>query len=272
MGNEFKYIGYLNSIAEDINDGGNAQVFINNYDYNYVFVLTNYNGWYLQLYHCLPPNQFVGLLSVKIAYWNVSTTNNGDIVFAPALVFCKLIKQISLNSNLNQINISIQGLNDNAGLLVLDSSNDNSLISFIINNIPLTDTLFASTSLAILNDTAIICNDTGCTYNSSSTGEYGDISCAPSPNIDSNNNNLLYNPSDCVELSGFPQSSQVQTSNLVGQIVSLETLSSIFPSNFPLLYFGGSLPPTAMYIYVSSNITSGTANINIYIGETVSSS
>jgi len=36
MGNDAKYIGYLNSIANDINSGGNGQVFINNYDYNYV--------------------------------------------------------------------------------------------------------------------------------------------------------------------------------------------------------------------------------------------
>jgi len=116
MGNDLKYIGYLNSIADVINNGGNGEVFINNYDYNYVFVLTNNNGWYLQLYHCLPPNQVVGFLSVKIAYWNVSTADNGNtVIFAPALAFCKLVKQRSLN--VSQININIQGLNDDAGLL-----------------------------------------------------------------------------------------------------------------------------------------------------------
>jgi hypothetical protein len=65
MGNDLKYIGYLNSIADVINNGGNGEVFINNYDYNYVFVLTNNNGWYLQLYHCLPPNQVVGFYPLK---------------------------------------------------------------------------------------------------------------------------------------------------------------------------------------------------------------
>jgi hypothetical protein len=268
IGKELEYIGYLNTIAHDINKGGNAEVFISNYDYNYVFVLTNNNGWHLQLYHCLPPNFVFSLLSVKIVYWNVSTTNTGDIIFAPALAFCKLIKQKSLY--IEQINISIQGLNDNAGLLVLDSSNDNSLSSFII-NIPLTDNFFSYTSLAILNDTAITCNDNGCTFTSSSTGESGSIFCAPNPNL--NNNNLSYNPSDCVELSGFPQNSQVTLNNFVGKIISsdIDNLNQFFQMNFPLLYFAGSLPLTAMYIYVSSNTTSGIANINIYIGETVSS-
>jgi hypothetical protein len=55
MGNELKYIGYLNSIADAINNKYNESLFISNYDYNYVFVLTNNNGWYLQLYHCLSP-------------------------------------------------------------------------------------------------------------------------------------------------------------------------------------------------------------------------
>jgi len=273
MGNDLKYIGYLNSIADVINNVGNGEVFINNYDYNYVFVLTNNNGWYLQLYHCLPPNLVVGLLSVKIAYWNVSTTNNGngDIVFAPALAFCKLVKQRSLN-NVDQININIQGLNDDAGLLVLDS-NDNNLDKFII-TMPLIDNLFSYTSLAILNDTTITCNSNGCTYTYSSTGESDSIYCDPNPNINSNNNNLPYNSSDCVELSGFPLNPQVQLSNLEGQIVDALTyanpLTEIFQTDFPLLYFAGSLPPTVMDIEVNSNTTSGTANINIYIGETVS--
>ena len=280
MGNEAKYIGYLNSIADVINNGGNGEVFINNYDYNYVFVLTNNNGWYFQLYHCLPPNQVVGLLSVEIVYWNVSMTNYGDIVFAPALAFCKLVKQISLN-NINQININIQGLNDNAGLLVLDS-NDNYLDNLLI-NIPIIGNLFSYTSLAILNDTTINCNSNGCTFtstideNGNTYEEKGSISCAPNPNINSNNNNLPYNPLDCVELSGFPQNPQIQLSNLEGEIISSETFTSliqIFQMKFPLLYFAGSLPPTVMYIYVSSNANSNTqsvtANINIYIGETVS--
>ncbi|MFP3257783.1 MAG: hypothetical protein RXO36_08280, partial [Candidatus Nanopusillus acidilobi] len=115
MGEDFKYIGYLNSIADAIKNNSTGQIFIDNYDYNYVFVLTYNSGWYLQLYHCFPPNFVVGLLSVKLVYWNVSTIDNGDIVFAPALAFCKLIKQRSLN-NVNEINITIQGLNDNAGL------------------------------------------------------------------------------------------------------------------------------------------------------------
>ena len=272
MGNDLKYIGYLNSIADVINNANNAgngingEVFINNYDYNYVFVLTNNNGWYLQLYHCFPPNVVVGLLSVKIAYWNVSITNNEDMVFAPALAYCKLIKQRSLN--VDQINISIQGLNDNAGLLVLDS-NDNNLGSFII-TMPLIDNPFSYTSLAILNETTITCNNEECTYTSSSTREYGSIYCAPNPNINSNNNNLPYNSSDCVELSGFPQNPQVKISNLEGQIINSETLGSRFQMSFPLLYFAGSLPPTVMYIEVNSNTTSETANINIYLGETVS--
>jgi len=267
MGNEFKYIGYLNSIADAINNGGKGEVFINNYDYNYVFVLTNNNGWYLQLYHCLPPNQVVGLLSVKIVYWNVSTTDGGNtIIFAPALAFCKLVKQVSLN--VNQININIQGLNDNAGLLAY--SNNNNLDKLLI-NIPIINNLILDSSLAIINDTTINCNSNGCTFTSSSTGESGDISCAPSSNTNSNNNNLPYNPSDCVELSGFPQNPQIQLSNLEGEFISSETFTSIiqyFKMNFPLLYFAGSLPPTVMDIEVNSN--GGTANINIYIGETVS--
>jgi hypothetical protein len=265
-GNELKYIGYLNSIADAINDGGKGEVFINNYDYNYVFVLTNNNGWYLQLYHCLPPNQVVGLLSVKIVYWNVSTTDNGNtIIFAPALAFCKLVKQISLY-NINQININIQGLNDNAGLLAY--SNNNKFDKLLI-NIPIINSFILDSSLAIINDTTINCDSNGCTFTSSSTGESGDISCAPSSNP--NNNNLPYNPSDCVELSGFPQNPQIQLSNLEGEFVSSETFTSIiqyFQMKFPLLYFAGSLPPTVMDIEVNSN--GGTANINIYIGETVS--
>jgi len=82
---------------------------------------------------------------------------------------------------------------------------------------------------------------------------------------------LPYNPADCVELSGFPQNPQIQLSNLEGEIISSETFTSLiqlFQTNFPLLYFAGSLPPTVMDIEVNSN--GNTANINIYIGETVS--
>jgi hypothetical protein len=290
MGNEFKYIGYLNSIAYAINNpsnsgnggnGVNGEVFINDYDYNYVFVLTNNNGWYLQLYHCLPPNQVVGLFSVKIAYWNVSTTDNGNtIIFAPALAYCKLVKQVSLNSNINQININIQGLNDNAGLLAY-STNSESLggLQIFVNII---DHFFPESSsffLTIVNDTTITCNDNnnGCTFtstideNGNTYQESGNIYCDPNPNDNSNNNNLPYNSSDCVELSGFPENPQIQLSNLEGEIVSSETFTSIiqdFQINFPLLYFAGSLPPTVMDIEVNSN--GNTANISIYIGETVS--
>jgi len=268
MGEDFKYIGYLNSIADAINNKANGQIFIDNYDYNYVFVLTYNNGWYLQLYHCFPPNFVVGLLSVKLAYWNVSTTDNGDIVFAPALAYCKLIKQKSLN--VSEINITIQGLNDNAGLLVLYSNNKNLnnfqiIINLINKFFPVTYSMF----LAILNDTVITCNNGGCTYTSSSTGESGSIYCAPNPYI--NTNNLTYNPLVCVELSGFPQNPQVVLSNFEGEIISSETftyLIQLFQMNFPLLYFAGSLPPTAMYIDVNSS--EGMADINIYIGETVS--
>ena len=279
-GNELKYIGYLNSIADAINsgsNGGNGEVFINNYDYNYVFVLTNNNGWYLQLYHCLPPNFVVGLLSVKTVYWNVSTTDKGNtVIFAPALAFCKLVKQISLN-NINQININIQGLNDNAGLLSYSNNTDYLGIFQIFVNI--INNFFPTTSffLTILNDTAITCNDNGCTFtstineNGNTYQEKGNISCTPNQYINPNTNNLPYNPSDCVELSGFPQNPQVQLSNLEGEIVSSETFTSIiqtFQMSFPLLYFAGSLPPTVMDIEVNSN--GGKANINIYIGETVS--
>ena len=274
MGNEVKYIGYLNTIADDINSGGNGEVFINNYDYNYVFVLTNNNGWYLQLYHCLPPNQVVGLLSVKVVYWNVSTTDNGNtIIFAPALAYCKLVKQISLNSNINQININIRGLNDNAGLLAYSNNENLGIFQIFVNII---DYFFPASSffLTIVNDTTITCDSNGCTFkstideNGNTYQENGSISCAPYPNINSNNNNLPYNPSDCVELSGFPQNPQVQLSNLEGEFVSSETFSNLFQMNFPLLYFAGSLPPTVMDIEVNSN--GNTANINIYIGETVS--
>ena len=278
MGNEAKYIGYLNTIADDINSGGNGEVFINNYDYNYVFVLTNNNGWYLQLYHCLPPNFVVGLLSVKVAYWNVSTADNGNIViFAPALAFCKLVKQRSLN-NVNQININIQGLNDEAGLLAystdIDSLKDFQIVINIIDDFfPAASSFF----LTILNDTTITCDSNGCIYiyqDKNTNTEISDkIYCAPNPNINPNNNNLPYNPLDCVELSGFPRNPQVVLSNFEGEIISSETLTSLFQAfqmKFPLLYFAGSLPPTVMDIDVNSNTKSGTANINIYIGETVS--
>jgi len=282
MGNEVKYIGYLNTIADDIKSGGNGEVFINNYDYNYVFVLTYNNGWYLQLYHCLPPNQVVGLLSVKVAYWNVSTTDNGNIVvFAPALAFCKLVKQRSLN-NVDQININIQGLNDEAGLLVYSSDNDLQIFQILIS---IEDSFFSLVSpawksmfLAILNDTTITCDSSGCKYiyqDKNTNTEISDsIYCAPNPNINTNNNNLPYNSSVCVELSGFPRNPQVVLSNFVGRIIDSATLGGlireIYGIDFPILYFAGSLPPTVMYIDVNSNTKSGTANINIYIGETVS--
>ena len=281
MGNEFEYTQYLNSIAHDINNGGNGEVFINNYDYNYVFVLTNYNGWYLQLYHCLSPDQVAnGFLSVKIAYWNVSTIDRGKIiVFAPALGYCKLVKQVSLN-NINQININIQGLNDNAGLPVLDFNTNDGLSIFQI-TINLIDDFFLGKSpyLTILNDTTIKCNDNGCTFmptindNGNIYEEIDNIYCDPNPNI--NNNNLTYNASDCVELSGFPQNSQISSSNFEGQIVQASIYANpireiLNIQDFPLLYFAGSLPPTVMDIEINSNTTSGIANINIYIGETVS--
>jgi len=269
MGNDLKYIGYLNSIADDINNGGNGEVFINNYDYSYVFVLTNNNGWYLQLYHCLPPNQVVGLLSVKIAYWNVSTIDNGNtVIFAPALAFCKLVKQRSLN--VDQINIKIQGLNDEAGLLAYSNNKQSlGLFQIIINII---DNFFQASSffLTIVNDTTINCGSNGCTFKST-TGENGDIYCAPNPNANQNNQNLPYNPSKCVELSGFPRNPQVSLSNLEGEIISSATFTSLiqtFQISFPLLYFAGSLPPTVMYIDINSD--KQIANINIYIGETVS--
>jgi hypothetical protein len=275
IGKELEYSRYLNTIAKDINRGGNAEVFINNYDYNYVFVLTNNNGWKLQLYHCFPPNSVVGLLSVKAVYWNVSTINNGeDVVFAPALVFCKLVKQKSLY--IEQINISIQGLNDDAGLLALDFGDANLDGLQII--MTLEEPYPPTTFLAILNDTTITCNDGGCTFistineNGNTYEESGPIFCVPNPNI--NNNNFPFNPSDCVELSGFPLIPQVTLSNFVGEITftDIDNLYQTFQTNFPLLYFAGSLPPTAMYIYISSNPNpqDRTADINIYIGETVS--
>jgi len=270
MGEDFKYIGYLNSIADAINNNANGQIFIDNYDYNYVFVLTYNNGWYLQLYHCFPPNFVVGLLSVKLVYWNVSTTDSGNtVIFAPALAFCKLIKQRSLN-NVNEINITIQGLNDNAGLLAYSENSD--LSDFQI-AIYITDHFFPeaySFFLTILNDTNITCNSSVCSFiaNESNYIENGNIYCSPYSNMNSNNNNLPYNSSVCVELSGFPQNSQVQLSNLEGEIIDADTLETLFQEDFPLLYFAGSLPPTVMYIDVNSN--DGTADINVYIGETVS--
>jgi len=284
MGNELKYIKYLNSIADDINNGMNGEVFINNYDYNYVFVLTYNNGWYLQLYHCLPPNWVVGVLSVKVVYWNVSTTDNGNIVvFAPALAFCKLVKQRSLN--VDKINIKIQGLNDEAGLLVYSSASADYLRIFQI-LISIADSFFSlvkpasqSMFLAILNDTTITCDSNGCTFTSTinengKTYKVSDkIYCAPNPNVNTKNNNLPYNPSVCVELSGFPRNPQVVLSNFVGEIISSETLTSLiqtFQINFPILYFAGSLPPTVIYMDISSDRKTRTANINIYIGETVS--
>jgi hypothetical protein len=268
MGKDFEYIGYLNSIADAINNNANGQIFIDNYDYNYVFVLTYNNGWYLQLYHCFPPSYTVGLLSVKIAYWNVSTTDNGNtIIFAPALAFCKLIKQRSLN-NVNEINITIQGLNDNAGLLAYS---ENSALNKFQIAIYIMDHFFPEASsffLTIINDTTITCNNSGCTY-TSSIGESGNIYCSPYSNMNTNNNNLPYNPMVCVELSGFPQNPQISLSNFEGEIIDAATLGSLFQGvDFPILYFAGSLPSTEMYIDVNSN--GGTADINIYIGETVS--
>jgi hypothetical protein len=238
--------------------------------------LTYKNGWYLQLYHCFPPNFVVGLLSVKLVYWNVSTTDNGNtIIFAPALAYCKLVKQRSLN-NIDQINITIQGLNDNAGLLAYSNNGDLGVFRIAINLIDKFFPEISSMFLTIINDTTITCNNGGCTFistineNGNTYEESNNISCAPNPYI--NSNNLPYNPSVCVELSGFPRNPQVVLSNLEGEIVSSETfttyLSQLFQMNFPLLYFAGSLPPTAMYIDVNSS--EETADINIYIGETVS--
>jgi hypothetical protein len=268
MGDEARYVGYLNSIADSINKENHGRVFISNYDYNYVFVLTNKDGWYLQLYRCLPPNQVVGALSVKIAYWNVSTVDNGNtVIFAPALEYCKLIKQRSLN--VDEVNIKIQGLNVDAGLLAY-SSNKDSLGLFQI-FISIVDHFFPTSSmfLTMVNDTTITCNDNGCIFRSSNVR--GDIYCAPNPNIDYKSQNLPYNPSKCVELSGFPRNPQVSYSNLVGEIIhSLmfgNVFEKIFGIDFPILYFAGSLPPTAIYIDTYSD--GRTANIDIYIGTTV---
>ena len=269
MGDDLRYTGYLNSIADSINNKNYGRVFISNYDYNYVFVLTNNDGWYLQLYHCLPPNQVVGALSVKIAYWNVSTIDNGNtVIFAPALEYCKLIKQRPLN--VDEINIKIQGLNVDAGLLAY-SSNKNSLGQFQI-FIGIMNYFFPISSmfLTIVNDTTITCNNNGCTFASPNVGG-GNVYCAPNPNIDYKSQNLPYNPSKCVELSGFPRNPQVSFSNLVGEIINAATFGNIFEKifgiDFPILYFAGSLPPTAIYIDTYSN--GRKANINIYIGETV---
>jgi hypothetical protein len=269
MGDDARYTGYLNSIADSINKKDYGRVFISNYDYNYVFVLTNNDGWYLQLYRCLPPNQVVGALSVKIAYWNVSTVDNGNtVIFAPALEYCKLIKQRSLN--VDEINIKIQGLNVDAGLLAY-SSNENSLGKFQI-FISIVNRFFPISSmfLTIVNDTTITCNNNGCTFTSPNVGG-GNIYCAPNPNIDYKSQNLQYNPSKCVELSGFPKNPQVSYSNLVGEIINSVTFGNVFKNifgiDFPILYFAGSLPPTAIYIDTYSD--GRKADINIYIGETV---
>ncbi|MFZ8855711.1 MAG: hypothetical protein ACO2OX_00720, partial [Candidatus Nanopusillus sp.] len=250
MGDEARYVGYLNSIADSINNKNHGRVFISNYDYNYVFVLTNKDGWYLQLYRCSPPNYVVGALSVKIAYWNVSTVDSGNtIIFAPALEYCKLIKQRSLN--VDEINIKIQGLNVDAGLLAY-SSNKNSLGQFQI-FIGIMNYFFPISSmfLTIVNDTTITCNNNGCTFASPNVGG-GNVYCAPNPNIDYKSQNLPYNPSKCVELSGFPRNPQVSFSNLVGEIINAATFGNIFEKifgiDFPILYFAGSLPPTAIYI------------------------
>ena len=272
MGDEAKYVGYLNSIADVINNKNYGRVFISNYDYNYVFVLTNNDGWYLQLYRCLPPNQVVGLLSVKIAYWNVSTIDNGNtVIFAPALEYCKLIKQRYLN--VDEINIKIQGLNVDAGLLAY-SSNKSSLgqfqifISIIDHFFPVSSSMF----LTIVNDTTITCNNNGCTFKSPNISA-NPIYCAPNPNIDYKNQNIPYNPSKCVELSGFPRNPQISFSNLVGEIIKSATFGNIFEKifgiDFPILHFAGSLPPTAIYIDIHSDKDRKTADINIYIGETV---
>ncbi len=272
MGDEARYIGYLNSIADSINNKDNknhGRVFINNYDYNYVFVLTNMDGWYLQLYRCLPPNQVIGALSVKIAYWNVSTVDNGNtVIFAPALEYCKLIKQRSLN--VDEINIKIQGLNVDAGLLAY-SSNKDSLGQFQI-FISIIDRFFPTSPmfLTIVNDTTITCNNDGCTFRSPNVR--GDIYCAPNPNIDYKSQNLPYNPLKCVELSGFPRDPQISYSNLVGEIINSfmfgNVFEKIFGIDFPILYFAGSLPPTAIYMDIYSD--GRIANIDIYIGKTVS--
>ena len=271
MGDDLRYTGYLNSIADSINNKNYGRVFISNYDYNYVFVLTNNDGWYLQLYHCLPPNQVVGALSVKIAYWNVSTIDNGNtVIFAPALEYCKLIKQRPLN--VDEINIKIQGLNVDAGLLAY-SSNKNSLGQFQI-FIGIMNYFFPISSmfLTIVNDTTITCNNNGCTFASPNVGG-GNVYCAPNPNIDYKSQNLPYNPSKCVELSGFPRNPQVSFSNLVGEIINAATFGNIFEKifgiDFPILYFAGSLPPTAIYMDIYSDKDRKIANINIYIGETV---
>jgi hypothetical protein len=269
MGDDARYTGYLNSIADSINKKEYGRVFISNYDYNYVFVLTNNDGWYLQLYRCLPPNQVVGALSVKIAYWNVSTVDNGNtVIFAPALEYCKLIKQRSLN--VDEINIKIQGLNVDAGLLAY-SSNENSLGKFQI-FISIVNRFFPISSmfLTIVNDTTITCNNNGCTFTSPNVSG-GNIYCAPNPNIDYKSQNLQYNPSKCVELSGFPKNPQVSYSNLAGEIINSVTFGNVFKNifgiDFPILYFAGSLPPTAIYIDTYSD--GRKADINIYIGETV---
>jgi hypothetical protein len=281
MGDEARYVGYLNSIADSINDKNNknyGRVFINNYDYNYVFVLTNKDGWYLQLYRCSPPNQVVGALSVKIAYWNVSTIDKEKtIIFAPALEYCKLVKQRSLN--VDEINIKIQGLNVDAGLLAY-SSNENLLSKFQI-FISIMDRFFSTSSmfLTIVNDTTITCNNDRCRFmstinkNGNTYRISGDIYCAPNPNIDYISQNLPYNPSKCVELSGFPRNPQVSYSNLVGEIIKAATFGNVFEKifgiDFPILYFAGSLPPTAIYMDIYSDKNRKTADINIYIGATV---
>ena len=276
MGDEARYVGYLNSIADSINNKNHGRVFISNYDYNYVFVLTNKDGWYLQLYRCSPPNYVVGALSVKIAYWNVSTVDSGNtIIFAPALEYCKLIKQRSLN--VDEINIKIQGLNVEAGLLAYSSNKDLlgdfQIFISIVNHFFSTSSMF----LTIVNDTTITCNNNECSFTSTinkngNTYKVSDkIYCAPNPNIDYKSQNLPYNPSKCVELSGFPRNPQVSYSNLVGEIIKAATFGNIFERifgiDFPILYFAGSLPPTAIYIDTHSD--GRTANINIYIGETV---
>ncbi|WP_231433915.1 hypothetical protein [Candidatus Nanopusillus massiliensis] len=118
-------------------------------------------------------------------------------------------------------------------------------INVIINTVRMLQ-IPSSMVLTIINDTNITCNSNRCTFmstineNSNTYEESSNIYCSPYSNM--NSNSLTYNPSVCVELSGFPQNAEVQLSNIEGEIVDAATLGSLFLGvDFPILLLAGSI-------------------------------
>ena len=189
FGKDHEYIIYNKEIANVI-DGYQEQVFIPDYDFEYIPVLVvksngNNNGnIYLDMYKC---NYYINSQLPTLPLWNVSefSVNGVEVyAFAPDLSQCRLLTEDYIGSC--NVNIEISSLGAVAGYPVVPNSSaslPNNFVEYITISIltsPIIGlySIFNSNSVQVyvLNETNISCScDNGCSINYE--GESAPLEC-----------------------------------------------------------------------------------------------